>query len=208
MTQNIKNTCAHTHTHRNSGWHIPGHHYNDWGEALVSSCLSCLCCHLPVCVCLWKTDVWSELCVSVAGSHIAALSQFLRPRSDLRSARRGEHSRLSTAPVSQPWAFTLLSLSSKTIKTEEKLEWEGNREISTPRRGGKAGFKAQAFLSLTLFPKMSLLYNLAGPDLGLGKTTRAFPRRVGLRGGIIVEWCWMWSCRRRNAFGPWRERLG
>lgn len=35
------------HTHRNSEHHIPGHHYNDLGKALVSSCLSC---HLPVCV--------------------------------------------------------------------------------------------------------------------------------------------------------------
>lgn len=34
-------------THRNSEHHIPGHHYNDWGKALVSSCLPC---HLPLCV--------------------------------------------------------------------------------------------------------------------------------------------------------------
>lgn len=120
----MKHMC----THRNPEWHIPGHHYNDLGEALVSSCLSCLSCYPPVC--LWETDVWSTLCVSVAGSHIATLSQFLRPRSDLRSARRGEHSRLSTAPVSEPWAITLLSLSFKTLKTEEESEWEGNGEIS------------------------------------------------------------------------------
>lgn len=37
--------------------------------------------------------------------------------------------------------------------------------------------------------KFPLLYNLAGPDLGLGKTVRAFLRRVGLCRGIIVEWC-------------------
>ncbi|KAG7225476.1 hypothetical protein INR49_027471 [Caranx melampygus] len=40
--------------------------------------------------------------VSVAGSHIAALSQFLGPWSAPRSARREEHSRLSAVPVSQP----------------------------------------------------------------------------------------------------------
>lgn len=106
-----------THRHTNSGWHIPGHHFNDWSKAVVSSCLWC---HVLVCVFLWKTDVWSAFCVSVAGSRIAALSQFWGLWSDLRSARWEEHSHLLAAPVSQPWAITLLSLSSSTIKTEEE----------------------------------------------------------------------------------------
>lgn len=60
--------------------------------------------------------------------------------------------------------------------------------ISTLSREGKVGFETQAFLSLPPLPKMSLLYNLASPYLGLGKTMRAFLRRVGLSRGIIVEW--------------------
>lgn len=58
-----------------------------------------------------------DRCLISAGSHIAALSQFPGPWSDLRSARQEEHSRLSAEPVSQPRAITLLSLSSRTIKT-------------------------------------------------------------------------------------------
>lgn len=57
------------------------------------------------------------------------------------------------------------------------------------REKEKLDSRLRPFLSLRLFPKMSLLYNLASPDLGLGKTMRAFLRRVGLCWGIIVEWC-------------------
>lgn len=70
-----------------------------------------LCAHLR------KTDVWETLCVSVAGSHVAAPTQVLRLWSDPRSARWGVHSCLSKVPVSQPWAITLVSLSSKIVKT-------------------------------------------------------------------------------------------
>lgn len=123
MRQNMKHMCTHTDIQSDTSQGIiimTG--VKPWFP-LVSlvSVATCLC------VCLWKTDVWSELCVSVAGSHIAALSQFLRPWSDLRSARRGEHSRLPTTPVSQPWAITLLSLSSETIKTEEKVRVRGKQ---------------------------------------------------------------------------------
>lgn len=75
------------------------------------------------------------------------------------------------------------------FKDRGRVRVRGKWRDQQPRREGKAGFKVQAFLSLPLLPKMSLLYNLAGPALGLGKTMRAFLRRVGLRRGIIVEWC-------------------
>lgn len=125
--------------------------YNDWGKALVSLCRSC---HL----CLWacasvrerKTDVWSALCIAVAGSHIAAPSQLLRLRSDLRFTRRREHSRLSTAPVSQPWAITLVSLSSKPVKTEEESEEEGNRK-SLHTCEGRENWKGGSGLFISVY---------------------------------------------------------
>lgn len=70
---------THVHTHRNSEWHIPGHHYNDLGEALVSSCL---CCHLPVCVSV------EDRCLISA----------------LRLSGRQPHSRSVTVPGAVVWS--------------------------------------------------------------------------------------------------------
>lgn len=158
----------------------------------------------PVCICASAedrcliNDVWSALSGRQPHSHSVTLPGAV-VWSEICQARRTQP---STTPDNQLWAITLLSLSSQTTKAGEELEWEGNGMISTLSREGKVGFKAQAFLSLPPLPKMSLLYNLASPDLGLGKTMRAFLRRVGLSRGIIVECRWTWSCRQRNAFSP------
>lgn len=50
----------------------------------------------------------------------------------------------------------------------------------------RSGSSSQASLSLSTLPKMFLLCNLKGPDLGLGKCMRAFLRRVGLWRGMMV----------------------
>lgn len=54
---------------------------------------------------------------------------------------------------------------------------------------------------------MPLLYNLAGPDLGLGKIVRAFLERVGQSRRIIAEWCRMWSCRQKKCLHSLRGEV-
>ena len=84
---------------------------------------------------------------------------------------RGTQPSVSQAAASRRFAFLYLP----TVKTEEGLEREGNREINTPRREGKGWIRGSGlFISASV-----LLYNLAGPDLGLGKDCEGVPQAGG-----------------------------
>lgn len=167
-------------------------------KALVSSRVWC---HLPVCESVWKTDVWS----AQAGTH--PLCHSSRGRGliwDLPSKKNTAVCRRSQAAGREP-SVHLLCLP-RLQKQEERVGVrEGTRKFNVKFKTRSFYFFCNmvVYIYLPPCPKMSLLYNFAGPDLGREVAVRAFLKRVE----IMVERCWMWSCGMRNAFSSQRERL-
>lgn len=108
----------------NSEWHIPGHQYNDQGDALLFPLVSLV--SDATCLCECKEDVWSLQ----AGTGLLCHSSWGRGLIwDLPDERKKTVCR---QPASQARTITLPSLSSKT---EEGLEQGGKqRDQHTSKR--------------------------------------------------------------------------